>query len=219
MPEVSFILPTRNEVLAIGRLIDEIKVLPFDKEILVIDYKSTDGTREAALRKGVILIDEEEKGKGAALLRGFREAKGRYIITLDADGTYLVKDIPGILSHLQSGLGAVLGWRKYKEQGSMFWGHQLGNFLLSLLASVLYFNRVRDINTGMKGFRRHTLSQLRLTSKDFTIEADIFVRLVRRYADFIEVPIGYKPRVNGSTPKLSILDGFKIGWFLVRSRF
>ena len=219
MPDVSVVLPTRNEVQAIGKLIDEILALPYDKEVIVIDYKSTDGTREVVLSKGVTLIDEEIPGKGAALVRGFKEATGKYIVTLDADGTYLVEDVVRIVTALKLGYCAVLGWRRDKAKGAMFWVHRLGNYLLSLLASILYLYWVRDINTGMKGFRRLTLSQLNLTSKDFTIEADIFISLVK--ADYlpIERPISYEPRASGSFPKLSIWDGFKIGWFLIRRRF
>jgi len=219
VPDVSIILPTRNEAQTVGRLLDEIKELPFDKEVLVVDYRSTDGTREIVLEKGVTLIDEEEQGKGTALIRGFKEASGKYVIVLDADGTYLAGDIEKILEPLRGGYGAVLGWRRHREKGAMFWGHRLGNYALSFLASILYLHRVRDINTGMKGFRKYTLSQLTLTSKDFTIEADIFINLVKGEHPIKETPIRYKSREKGSLPKLSIWDGFKIGLFLVRRRF
>ena len=218
MPEVSIILPTRNEVQVVGPLIDEIKLLPFDKEIIVVDYKSTDGTREVVLSKDVILIDEEKRGKGTALIRGFKEASGRYIVTLDADGTYPVEEVVRIVTFLKLGLGAVLGWRRYKERNSMFWVHRLGNYLLSLLASVLYLHSVHDINTGMKGFRSSILPNLKLSSKDFTIEADIFINLAEGPDAFVEIPIRYLPRLDGSQPKLSMWDGFKIGWFLVKRR-
>ena len=212
---ITVILPTRNDV-AVGRVIEEIRVLPFEPSIIVTDYKSTDGTREAVLSKGAILIDEPLKGKGIAVRNVMEAIPGGYILLLDADFTYPARYLTDILRELHSGADVVIGVRSSREEGSMSFLNRVGNFLLSLLASTLFGYRVRDVCSGMWGFRAKAVGGFVLTSNGFTLEVDFFTNAVRNGCKIAQIPITYRARLDGSKPKLNIWDGFKIGWFIIR---
>ena len=215
---VTIIIPTRND-RAVGKVIDEIRELPFDCKIVVTDYKSTDGTREAVLLREATLIDEPEKGKGIAVRNVLKGLETDYIVILDADYTYPAGYIPDILTGLHSGADVAIGYRCWKEKGSMSFTNRIGNFLLSLLASILFGYRIYDVCSGMWGFRKKVLSQFKLTSRDFTLEVDFFTNAIRNSCRISQVPIGYRPRLEGSKAKLRVWDGFRIAWFLIRRRF
>ncbi len=216
---LTVILPTRNEVATIGRMIDEIRALPVEADIVVLDYKSTDGTRELALTKGATLIDEAEKGKGAAVRKYFQTNPPGDIVMMDADCTYPVDCIPDVLWNLRAGADVVVGYRHWKFPGAMSRVHRFGNSMLSLLASVLFLHRVHDVCSGMWGFSPGVAGNLRfLVSNGFTLEADLFANAVRYWMRIIQIPIEYFPRPDGSTAKLTTFDGVKIAWFLLMSR-
>lgn len=212
---ITVILPTRND-RAVGKVIDEIKVLPFEPKIIVTDYKSTDGTREIALSKGVILVDEPLKGKGIAVRNVMEGITEGYVLLLDADYTYPAWYLTEILRELHSGADVVVGVRAIREEGSMSFLNRVGNFLLSLMASTLFEYRVRDVCSGMWGFRAKALEKFDLTSNGFTLEADFFINAIRNGCRITQVPILYRARLDGSKPKLNLWDGFKIGWFIIK---
>ena len=111
-----------------------------------------------------------------------------------------------------------MGYRSIKEEGSMTTINGVGNLGLSLLASFLYGKWVRDICTGMWGFRKSALKKFTLTSPRFTLEADFFVNAVKTHCNIVQIPIEYRARPDGSLPKLKVKDGLEIGWFLVKKR-
>ena len=219
MTEATVVLPTRNEVLAIGKLIDEIKSLPWDLDILVVDYNSSDGTREVVLSKGIVLIDEENPGKGSAIKTALKEIGTPYMIVVNSDLTYPVEYIGLVLYILRLGYDGVMGVRFLKGKGSMSLLHSIGNYLLSLLASILYLHRITDVNTGLWGYKTEVIRKFDITSKGFTLEADIFTNAMLSNCKVMQIPIEYRARVGGSYPKLRFWDGFKIGWFLIKRRF
>lgn len=219
-PNLTIILPTRNEKEAIGSVLDEIRLLPLKIDILVVDYKSSNGTREVILERVVRLIDEESPGKGNAMRTAFTQVKTPYVIMVNADYTYPLEYATTIYHILSlSGADVVLGYRDIKEKDSMSLLNSFGNWCLSLLASILYRKRVYDVCTGMWGFRTERLKSFNLTSEGFTLEADLFTNAVKGNCRIEQIPIAYRARLDGSVAKLKIWDGFKIGWFLIRRRF
>ena len=220
MGEVTILLPAYNEEETIGRVIDEVReVMPYC-QILVAYTPSSDETENIVVWKKVPMITVPSRGKGTAVDRGLKFIKTDYIIMLNSDFTYPAQYLAAIYQVLTKlGADVVLGYRAIKEKDSMSPLNSLGNWALSLLASVLYRKRVYDVCTGMWGFRTEALRKFQLTSQGFTLEADFFINSIRNKLKVEQIPIAYRKRLGTSRPKLKLQDGLKIGWFLVKRRF
>jgi glycosyltransferase involved in cell wall biosynthesis len=223
-PEVLIILPTLNEEPTIGRVIDEIpretlEGAGYEVRLLVVDGNSTDRTREIAKEKGASTVIERRRGKGVAMSRAFGTVEADFIFMLDADFTYPAGYIPDMLKLLDSH-HAVIGsrMRGRREKGAMSRLNLVGNYLLSLIATVFYGKRISDVCSGLWGFRGEVVKNLHLRAATFDLEAEIFSQLVRRGYTIAEIPIDYRRR--SSPPKLrSLRDGTRIGWALITRRF
>lgn len=216
--DLTILLPSLNEEQTIGLVIDEIRSLPVNSYIIVID-SGTDSTFSVAKEKGVFTVITPPRGKGFAIRRGFDLAITPYIIMLDADYTYPAEYIPIIYEFLKEGADIVVGYRWDKASGSMTLTNTIGNKLLSLMASILYRRKVYDVCSGMWGFRKEALRRFNLRSNGFTLEAELFTKIVKNNYKFIQVPISYRTRLYGSKAKLKVSDGFKIGWFLLEEKW
>lgn len=223
-PEILVLLPTLNEELTIGRVIDEIprKELEgggYRVDLLVVDGNSSDKTRLIAAEKGARTIIERQRGKGIAVSRALRAVEADFIFMLDTDYTYPAGYIPDMLELLGSH-HAVVGsrMRGRREKGAMSRLNLVGNYLLSLIATVFYGKRISDVCSGLWGFRGEVVKGLPLKASAFDLEAEIFSQLVRRGYTIAEIPIEYRRRP--SPPKLrSLRDGTRIGWALITRRF
>lgn len=216
---LTVVLPTRNEAKALRRVMDEIRSSGVECVVLVVDHSSTDGTREIAVEEGAVLLNELRKGKGVAVREGFGLVTSKYVVMSDADFTYPLNTTLGpIYSLLSSGTDIVVGYRKYLEDDSMSLLHRFGNWGLSLWASILLGRKVHDVCSGLWGFRREALDKLALTSDGFTLEADLWLNVVKAGCSVEQLPIAYRKRLEGSKSKLTMQDGFKIAWFLLKGR-
>jgi glycosyltransferase involved in cell wall biosynthesis len=223
-PEILIMLPTLNEEPTVGRVIDEIprKALEeagYKVELLVVDGNSTDKTREIAAEKGASIIKERRKGKGVAVSRVLNKLEADFIFMLDADYTYPAGYIPDMLKLLEAH-HAVIGsrMRGRREKGAMSRLNLVGNYLLSLIATVFYGKRISDVCSGFWGFRGEVVKNLLLRASAFDLEAEIFSQMVRRGYSIAEIPVDYRRRP--SPPKLrSLRDGTRIGWALITRRF
>jgi glycosyltransferase involved in cell wall biosynthesis len=223
-PEILIILPTLNEELTIGRVIDEIPRealggAGYKVRLLVVDGNSTDRTREIAKEKGASTIIERRRGKGVAMSRALDSVAADFIFMLDADFTYPAGYIPDMLKLLGSH-HAVIGsrMRGWREKGAMSRLNLVGNYLLSLIATVFYGKKISDVCSGLWGFRGEVVKNLHLRATAFDLEAEIFSQLARRGYTIAEIPIDYRRR--SSPPKLrSLRDGTRIGWALITRRF
>jgi len=219
--KVSVIIPTMNEELSIGSVIDEVKqaVAALEYEILVVDTNSRDRTREIAASKGAVVIDEPRRGYGRAYKTGFEKATGDVIATLDADMTYPASEIPRFVEMLDSqGLDFVTTNRFARmEKGAMGGKHRLGNWVLSLTTRVLFRVRVRDSQSGMWVFRRSILPRLELASDGMALSEEIKIEAFRK-AKATEVPITYRVRV-GEVKLNSWKDGLGNLKYLFKKRF
>lgn len=219
MKSITVLLPALNEEKAIGKVIQDIKHLPIDCAVLVVDNLSTNGTVVEAKALGVKVVREKRKGKGNAVRTGFKHIKTSFVVMVDGDFTYPAKHIPGIIRCLENGADVVIGYRHKRAKGSMSRKNTIGNCGLSILASLLYGVHVKDVCSGMWGFSRKALSKYKLSSNGFTLEADLFINTVKGKHKLVQIPIEYRARLDGSVAKLGIKDGFKIGWFLIKGRF
>src|SRR5256886_4706554 len=162
--EVSVVIPTMNEEASIGRVLDEVRKALGARllEILVVDTDSQDRTREIAIAKGARVVPEPRRGYGRAYKTGFREARGTYIATLDADLTYPADRMPDFLAALESDRADFVSGDRMSHLGggAMSGMHRIGNAILNAAFRLLYRARIRDSQSGMWAFRRSILPRL-----------------------------------------------------------
>jgi len=226
--EVAVILPAYNEAESIGRVIDEIQSLPLDCAIIVADSESTDETAEIAVSKGASVLSCH-RGKGRAIREALQRVSADYIFMLDSDYTYPAQYILPMLRLLRGyddpphwflPSDAVYGLRAQLLPGAMSRVHRFGNKILTQLANALFSPPwTCDLCSGMWGFRRGAADLLsrELTADGFTLEADIYSTLATHKCRLDYVEIAYRAR-QGTKPKLRLLDGFRIAWFLTKRR-
>jgi dolichol-phosphate hexosyltransferase len=223
------LLPALNEEKAIGLTLEDIRTHYPLALIVVVDNGSTDKTAEIATHEGAAVIYETRRGKGVAIRSGITTILSpefwpaldigfQYVVMMDSDYTYPAKHIPEIVDELEQGADVVIGYRTTRQAGAMTRMNVWGNKGLNLLSGALYGIRIRDVCSGMWGFRREALSRFRLTSDGFTLEADLLVNAWKDNHRLTQIPIEYRSRLNGSKTHLKVRDGLKIGWFLIKAR-
>lgn len=219
--KVTVIIPTMNEEKSIGSVIDDVKKVlgPRLQEILVVDTNSKDRTREIAVERGAVLVDEPRRGYGRAYRTGFERASGEFIATLDADMTYPAAEIPSLVDMLESkGLDFITTNRFANlEKGAMGLKHRFGNWVLSATARLLFRVRFKDSQSGMWVFRRSILKDLSLESDWMALSEEIKIEAFRKFRA-AEVPITYRARV-GDAKLSSWNDGFGNLKYLFKKRF
>lgn len=218
-PDLTILLPAHNEADVIGRLLDEIKQeVATPHVVLVCDNLSTDTTARVAAEGGATVVHGPLIGKGNAVRSALPHITTPYVVMMNADYTYSATYVDLIYELLRGSNDVVVGYRSLVESGSMTHTNSIGNWLLSMIASMLYRKRIYDLCSGMWGFRKEALDKFTLTSSGFSLEADLFTNLVKNGCKLEQIPISYRRRMGGA-PKLHVLDGLKIGLFLLRRRF
>jgi glycosyltransferase involved in cell wall biosynthesis len=211
--EVSVVIPTMNEEMSIGQVLQEIKEAfsqsPYTYEVLVVDTLSEDRTVEIARQMGARVIEEERRGYGQAYMTGFAEAQGRYIATLDADLTYPAALIPSLVSRLKEEDLDFISCERMTMLSADVMGlpHRLGNTLLNLAIRLLFGHTLRDSQSGMWVLRREALERLQLSSTGMPFSEEIKLEALEKGLRFVEVPIRYRPRV-GDAKLRSLADGW-----------
>ncbi len=208
--EVCILIPTLNESPTIGTIVREFKALGYNN-ILVIDGKSTDNTVKTAREAGATVRTQSGKGKGNAIIEAFEVIEQPYILMLDGDGTYSVKDAEKMLMPLFLGFDQVIGDRLINaEEGAFSRLNLLGNHMLNLLFKVAHSRDLHDILSGYRAFTRLAIQQMNLTEKGFEIETEISVEAVRNGQRIMVVPVKYSRRPGTATKLSPLHDGVKI---------
>jgi dolichol-phosphate hexosyltransferase len=220
---LSVLIPTLNEEDCIGQVIDEVHLAlrdhGFDYEIMIIDGRSTDRTREIARAKGAVVVEEPRKGYGRAYKTGFAAAGGDIIATLDGDCTYPAESIIPLMDMLdQESLEFITTDRfGHMEDGAMSNLHKIGNLGLSFTTRLLFGRTIHDSQSGMWVFRRASLNKLRMTSDGMPFSEEIKIEAFRKLRSK-EVLIAYRRR-KGNVKLSSWKDGWRNFKFLVSKRF
>jgi len=239
MKLLSIVVPAYNEEAYLARLLDKIisvdtRPLGFEKEILVVNDGSKDRTEEIARRfvaQGVICFTQiPNQGKGKAVQRGIREARGDYILIQDADLEYDPEDYLAILGALGRGdvvygsrtLGQLRRWGwnatpgRHPEQG---FGPWLAGVVLSCWTFLLYGQWISDTLTAYKLYPAGPLKAMKLRTSGFETDHEITVKMIRQGLRIVEVPIAYHPRSAEEGKKIRARDGAIALWTLLRYRF
>jgi glycosyltransferase involved in cell wall biosynthesis len=219
---VSFLIPAYNEAATIVEVLDRVDALPFDKQVIVVDDGSTDGTADLVTsRDGVLLLRQPNRGKGSALRSAIGHIDGDIAVIQDADMEYDPAEVPKLIEPIQRGAADVVYGSRLKggepQRAYMFW-HLLGNRFLSLLTGVLYNTTLSDMETGYKAFRSEVLRSLDLRQDDFAIEPEITAKVCLRKLRVYELPISYYGRTYAEGKNITWVDGFKAVWVLISTR-
>jgi len=210
-----------NEERSIGLVIDEVNSALGQRphEILVIDTNSKDRTREIAVERGAILVEEPRRGYGRAYKTGFEKASGEFLATLDADMTYPASEIPSLLDMLESRDLDFITTNRFAglQKGAMGAKHRFGNWVLSATTRLLFRVKVKDSQSGMWVFRKSILKDLALESDWMALSEEIKIEAFKK-SRATEVPITYRLRL-GDVKLNSWNDGFGNLKYLFRKRF
>ena len=205
-------IPCLDEAETIGEVVTRARAVLDEEglagEVIVVDNGSTDGSGDLARAAGAIVVDEPRRGYGSAYLAGLAVARGDYIVMLDADLTYDVRELPRFVAELDDGAQFVVGNRLAGVQpGAMPFLSRIGNPILSGFLNVLHRTNVGDAHCGMRALRRDVLPVLNLRTVGMEFASEMVIRATRERLDVREVPIQLHPRAG--TSKLS---PFRDGW-------
>jgi glycosyltransferase involved in cell wall biosynthesis len=222
---VSVIVPCFNEKSTIMPLLQQVMAAPFDKEIVVVDDGSTDGTRDIldAQAKGLdrvrIVMQERNQGKGAALRRGFAEAKGDIVIVQDADLEYDPNEIPQVIAPIVDGHADVVYGSRFLggPHRVLYYWHSVGNHFLTTVANMVTDLNLTDMETCYKAFRREVIQSIRIEEDRFGFEPEVTIKIARIPGIRIfEVPISYRGRRYDEGKKIGPKDGFRALYCLAK---
>lgn len=223
--KISVVIPVYNEQGTIREIVERVAAVPLEKEIIVVDDYSTDGT-PAELKKmeeeGLIRLFRHEvnQGKGAACRTGISKVEGDVVIIQDADLEYDPADYPILLGPIEKGLTKVVyGSRFLGPHKAMYFWHSVGNKLLTLVTNVLYDTTLTDMETCYKVFTQDIARKLRLKSNRWGFDPEITAKILRMGHRIYEVPVSYNGREFDEGKKISWKDGFNIIWVLVKYKF
>jgi glycosyltransferase involved in cell wall biosynthesis len=220
---VSFLIPAFNEASTIGDVLDRIEALGIDRQVIVVDDGSTDGTAEIVeqRRDDTLLIRQANRGKGAAIRAAIPHIDGKIAVIQDADMEYDPAEVPGLIEPIESGVADVVYGSRLAggrpQRAYLFW-HLMGNRFLSLLTGLLFNTTLSDMETGYKAFRTEILASLDLREDGFGIEPEITGQVCKLRLRVYELPISYYGRTYAEGKKITWRDGFKAVWVLLRVR-
>jgi glycosyltransferase involved in cell wall biosynthesis len=217
--DISVVMPCLNEEAAIEKCVEtalaSIAATGMTGEVVVVDNDSSDDSAGLAIAAGARVVREPVRGYGRAYLAGLAEARGRFIVLADSDGTYDFTAVGRFIEPLTNGTDLVIGTRLRGsiDDGAMPWLHRyVGNPLLTRAMNLLHSTRFSDVYCGMRSIKREALSQLNLAAPGMEFALEMLIEAERAGIRIGEIPIRYRRRLGG-TPKLRT---WRDGWRSLR---
>ena len=216
--KVSFIIPIRNEEDLLERVLERVRALPLEKELVLVDDGSTDRTPEILRREEqhadtVVLRHAVNQGKGMAIRTGLEHATGDIVIVQDADLEYDPEEVPSIVRPIMEGkTNAAYGSRFMGRIEKMRLPNYIANRFLSLMVSLLYGQKMTDLETAYKAFRRELVQSIPLSCRRFEFDPEVTSKVLKRGERILEVPISYNARTFEEGKKIGWKDGVAALW-------
>jgi len=240
--KLSVIMPIYNEIDTVQEIVRRVRsvklsveigygpengdVVSFDREIVLVDDGSTDGTRTVLrhLRETpdtLVVFHEENQGKGAAVRTGLENASGDVLLIQDADLEYDPREYPTLLQPILEGRSHVVYGSRFRggPTRAMFFWHMVGNRFLTLMTNLLYNTILTDMETCYKVFTREVADRLDLKADGWGFDPEITAQILRMGYRIYEVPISYTGREFEEGKKISWRDAFVVLWTLLKYRF
>jgi glycosyltransferase involved in cell wall biosynthesis len=213
---ISVIIPVFNEKNHITEIIEAVEAVPLEKEIIVVDDCSSDGTRNILKsRKGIkTILHDRNLGKGAAIRSGLSLVAGDYVIIQDADLEYSPQEYVKLVKPIEDGVTRVVYGSRILGKGDFLKSSYIANRVLTLLTNLLFHSHLTDMETCYKLLETKLLRRLNLTAARFEIEPEITCKILRGREHIVEIPISYKGRTKGK--KIGPKDGIQAIWNLLK---
>jgi glycosyltransferase involved in cell wall biosynthesis len=223
--KLSVVIPVYNEAATIADLISRVHAVDVEKQMIVVDDGSTDGTREVL--EGLkgrydnisVILQPRNRGKGAALRLGFQHATGDFVLVQDADLEYDPAEYPELLVPLIEGKADVVYGSRFlttKQHRVLFFWHSIGNRLLTLISNMFTNLNLTDMETGFKVFRRDVIQSIKLEQNRFGFEPEVTVKISRMKLRIYEVGISYHGRTYEEGKKIGWKDGVQALWCILK---
>ena len=223
---VSVIIPAFNEEQTIGQVLEALRALPIEKQIIVVNDGSTDGTYDALERlrevhQLTVVHCEKNRGKGHAIRSGLPSVQGEAVVIQDADMELSPTDLSELLKPLErEDVQVVYGSRFLDGRGNASVHNFIANRVLATYTNLLYGCRITDESTGYKAFSTELITRLNLTCEGFEFCPEVTAKILRAGYCIHEVPVSYFPRTKKEGKKLRFwADGLFAAWTLLKYRF
>jgi len=226
--KISIVIPVFNEKKTIREILDRVKNVNFEKEIIIIDDGSDDGTREILLeiekennRDIKVIYQDKNQGKGAALSRGFKSVTGDIVIIQDADLEYDPNDYEKLIQPIIDGDADVVYGSRFLggPHRVLFFWHYIGNKIVTNVANMFTNLNLSDMETGYKAFRADVIKNIEIKSKRFGFEPEITIKVAKKKYRIFETPISYRGRDYSEGKKVNWKDGLAAIFWIIRFQF
>jgi len=224
---LSVVIPVYNEVGTIKEIVSRVQAVELEKEIIIVDDYSTDGTREhlreinQAHENVKVLYHDHNQGKGAALRTGFLAITGDVVIIQDADLEYDPREYPLLLAPILDGRADVVYGSRFigGPHRVLFFWHYMGNKFLTLFSNMLTNLNLTDMETCYKVFKSEVLAEIKLKSNRFGFEPEFTAKIAKQGFRIYETPISYSGRTYAEGKKINWKDGLKAVFAILWFRF